>query len=82
MIVANITTQKMFDRLEVASNSPEQELAGRADAIVHIGWLVTGERTPEELAGIQEENLQFSASTRNYVKGYTLMWSEMYGLLF
>lgn len=80
MPVANISTQLMFDRAEEANHN--DELAGRTDAIIHVGWLVTGEKTPEEIAAIQMENLDPSAYPRHYIRGYVFMWSEIYGLLF
>lgn len=80
MTVANISTQLMFDRAEVANTN--DELAGRTDAIIHVGWLVTGTKSPEEVAEMQTGNLDPSAYPRDYIRGYVFMWSELYGLLF
>lgn len=80
MAVANITPQMMFDRAEHANRS--EELAGRTDAVIHFGWLVTGTKTPEEVDEIQTGNLDPATSNRRYRLGYTFMWSEMYALMF
>lgn len=80
MTVARISPEMMADRLEVVDSN--DTLAGRADAIGHIGWHLSGDSRWENINETQAGHLDPTLSSREYIKGYTFMWAELYGLLF
>lgn len=74
----NRTPEQVNDYYEWAVNASEL-MNGRADAIAHIGKLVNGTYSNEQLAEIQTGNLD--QADYGYKKGYAEAWNAMAGLL-
>jgi hypothetical protein len=80
MIVGSISVDDMQDTVEASINGGDAHTA-RTDALVHVSWLVTGTKTPEELSDIQDEIVADGASTE-YRNSYQDAWRSLYNLIF
>jgi len=70
------SVQNMSDALEFATNSMDERLGGRVDAVGHIGKLLTGVYDADQLDGIQNEI--FAEASKDYREGYEEMWNTIY----
>jgi hypothetical protein len=72
------TPEQMADYLDWASNASPL-MNGRADAIGHVGMMLTGDRSPQFIEGVQSEILDDEADP-GYVKGYIEAWNALAAL--
>ena len=70
------SVENMSSALEYATNSMNERLAGRVDAVGHVGKLLTGIYEVEELDSIQNEI--FAEASQSYREGYEEMWDTIY----
>jgi hypothetical protein len=77
------STEEMFQNLEYATNYGGR-LSGRADALVHVGKLLTGEYTPEQLETIHLSTLSDPEDADNaaYLVGYKEAWDVLFNLVY
>lgn len=81
MIVANISAIEMHDVTDGDVNGTDFQCA-ITDAVVHVAWMITGEKTPEEISDFQDKNLRPSEENSEYIRGYTEAWKALHTLLF
>lgn len=77
MVPENVP-EEMLEAVEVALNYPA--LAGRTDALAHVGKLIAGHMSADQLERIQGEILDESAD-KGYAKGYKDAWNVAYNLM-
>jgi len=80
--MSNTTPQELFEAFDDATNGGSRTLAGRTDAIVHVGKLFYGEWSPEYVADIQAElaDPQVPDYDAQYHYGYLTAWNALVGL--
>jgi hypothetical protein len=81
--MSNTTPQEMVEAYEAISESDNRVNVGRADAIYHVGKLMTDEWTPEFVSDVQAgivDTGQFDYDP-HYHYGYLTAWNAMAGLL-
>jgi hypothetical protein len=81
MIVANISAIEMADVIQSDVNGSDFQSA-ITDAVAHVGWMITGEKTPLEISDFQDRNLRASEENSEYIRGYTEAWKALHTLLF
>lgn len=79
MTNTTVTPAAMADAIEAATNGPEFK-AGKLDAVVHVGWLTTGTKTPEDIARVQEM-LHDDTMDPDYIRGYWASWNALHAML-
>lgn len=80
MPIAKISAHDMFDVIDSAVNGSEFE-AGRIDAVAHVGMLIAGTKTPEEISDIQDD-IESPETARDYARGYAEAWRKLYAVIF
>jgi hypothetical protein len=83
MIVANISTAEMADVLEAGANGTDFQ-NGKTDAVGHVGMMLTGVKTAEEISDLQNTMLANVEGDydSDYIRGYSVMWAELHAMLF
>lgn len=68
----------MMDSYEACVNGGEAE-NGAADAVVHVGYLLTGKWEPEQLGDVQDGI--FKDTSAEYIEGYRKAWRTLHHIL-
>lgn len=79
----NTTPQEMNDDYEAISESDNRVNVGRADAIYHVGKLLSNDWSPEFVSDIQAGVADVSGPDYDapYHFGYLTAWNTLAGLL-
>lgn len=81
--MSNTTPQELLEAYEAITESDNRVNVGRADALYHVGKLLTGEWLPEFISDVQAELAdtgQFDYDP-HYHFGYLTAWNAASGLL-
>lgn len=79
MVITGVSAIEMFDVIDAAVNGTEFE-NGKVDAVAHVGMMIAGTKTTDEISDAQDEIL--GAADESYILGYTAAWREIYHMLF
>lgn len=81
--MSNTTPQELIEIWEDVTETNSRVRVGRADAVYHVGKLLTDEWTPQTVAGIQAELADTEGGDYDamYHYGYLTAWNTVCGLL-